>query len=80
MEEMFTKRIPLMSKNQTRQAILNIKQSIRNWTKSRFNTRSTKNTRSMMLAGLMRREVHNELLSRKGGSSIKTRRNRKYVY
>jgi hypothetical protein len=61
-EEIFTKRIPFMSANQKRRAIANIEQSRRNGTKSRFNEYSTKNTRNIMLAGLKRSLVQNELL------------------
>lgn len=76
-EEVFTKRIPLMSANQKRQAIANIEQSRRNKVKSRFNKYSTKNTRNIMLAGLKRSLAQNELLStvpKQEGGTRKTRK------
>jgi hypothetical protein len=60
-EEVFTKRIPLMSGNQKRQAIANIEQSKRNKVKSRFNIHSTKNTRNIMLAALRRSLAQNQI-------------------
>jgi hypothetical protein len=60
-EEVFTKRIPLMSANQKRQAIAEIEQSRRNNRNSRFNAFSTKNTRNIMLAGLKRSLVQNQI-------------------
>jgi hypothetical protein len=61
-EEIFTKRIPFMSADQKRRAIANIEQSRKNGRKSRFNEYSTKNTRNIMLAGLKRSLVQNELV------------------
>ena len=69
-EEVFTKRIPLMTANQKRQAIEHIEQSRRNKVKSRFNLYSTKNTSNIMLAGLKRSLAQNELklkVPRRGG-------------
>jgi hypothetical protein len=60
-EEVFTKRIPLMTANQKRQAIEHIEQSRRNKVKSRFNLYSTKNTSNIMLAGLKRSLVQNQI-------------------
>jgi hypothetical protein len=63
-EEVFTKRIPYMSPNQKRQGIANIEQSRRNKKNSKSYSRSSKNTRNIMLAGLKKSLVQNELLSK----------------
>ena len=69
-EEVFTKRIPLMTANQKRQAIEHIEESRRKKVKPRFNLYSTKNTSNIMLAGLKRSLAQNELklkVPRRGG-------------
>ena len=84
-EELFTKRIPLMSNNQKTRGIDNIEHRDKNQ-KSKFNIHSTKNTSNIMLAGLKKGLVHTSILKLpkiEGGSTTrrkncrKTKRSRK---
>lgn len=61
MEEIFTKRIPLMSGNQKRKTISNIRQARINQVRPGFNTRSSKTTTNMMLAGVTKSLAQNQI-------------------
>jgi hypothetical protein len=58
-EEIFTQRVPYMTRNQRRRGINSILRG-----KSKFNTRSTKNSRNIWLAGLRKSLTHDEILNK----------------
>jgi hypothetical protein len=60
-EEIFTKRIPLMSGNQKRKTISNIQRARRNQVSPGFNLRSSKTTANIMLAGVKKSLAQNQI-------------------
>jgi hypothetical protein len=60
-EEIFTRRIPLMSGNQKRNTLSNIQRARRNQVKPRFDIRSSKTTANMMLAGVTKSLAQNQI-------------------